>query len=203
MPRKTAKKSHQTSAPVTTTHKRTANDHSDSPAPPQEKRPRTMPLIIDDISGIVQAVVNALPTNNDTPPDHGRTRAPTTRSSHQHEDSAPSTRSSRREDSATTTRSSRREDSAPSTRNSRHEDSEPTTSTSLQGTSDSANASQHRPLTREDISAIVTSVIQSLPSNTSNSTPSARDPADSSPSDFGEWYMSFVVYIHTPNYTPN
>ena len=58
---------HESSRPSATspsTRKRKTNNHNVTP-PTQEKRPRIHPLTTDDIPGIVQAVVNALPA---TPP---------------------------------------------------------------------------------------------------------------------------------------
>ena len=56
------------------------------------------------------------------------------------------------------------------------------------------NTSQSRPLTTNDISSIVTSVIKALPSNTSKPTPPAGDSASSSSGDFGKYFMFFIVY---------
>ncbi len=85
---------HESSRPSATspsTRKRKTNNHNVTP-PTQEKRPRIHPLTTDDIPGIVQAVVNALPA---TPPDQGRTsRLPISR----REDSAPSSQDTSEED---------------------------------------------------------------------------------------------------------
>ena len=68
--------------------------------PTQPKRARTAAhtLTTDDIPGIVQAVVNALPTISSPPPNQGQT--PTSRSSRR-EDSASSTSTPHSEESGT------------------------------------------------------------------------------------------------------
>ena len=61
---------HESSRPSATspsTRKRKTNNHNVMPLT-QEKRPRIHPLTTDDIPGIVQAVVNALPASTDAPP---------------------------------------------------------------------------------------------------------------------------------------
>ena len=85
--------------PSVTTPKRMTTRRGITP-PTQPKRPRTMALTLttDDIPGIAQAVVNALPTISSQPPDQGQT--PTGRSSRR-EDSASSTSTLYSEDSGT------------------------------------------------------------------------------------------------------